>query len=196
MLWLLILKISLVLLWVFKWRWPMLVLKKYRSQRRQMPVIQRSGLFSNRLPIIVGWLNALCIIAAFFELGTLKLPEWSIFVRIAGSIALLLGLAMQILATQQLGPNYASQVVVRKGQQLVTSGLYRYQRHPIYFGEILIYAGMSLSLLSYLGLGFTLFVYLPILSYRSKIEERQLIKKFGNYYRNYRMYVSKFFPGY
>jgi protein-S-isoprenylcysteine O-methyltransferase Ste14 len=196
MLWLLFLKISLVFLWVFKWRWPVLVHQKYRSAHRQMPVILKAGILANRLPLLIGWLNGLGLVAAFFEIGTLRLPDGGIFFRVAGILAVLLGLLILVAATNQLGPDYSPQVVIRRGQRLVTAGWYRYLRHPIYFAEILIYAGMSLALLSYLSFGFALLIHFPTLSYRVKIEERQLVKYFGEAYRDYRKRVGKFFPGF
>lgn len=83
--------------------------------------------------------------------------------RALGLMLYTLGLGMAILARVQLGLNWADieSARVLRDQRVVERGLYRYVRHPIYTGDLVLLVGFELSLNSWLVLGvvpLTLFV--------------------------------------
>lgn len=74
---------------------------------------------------------------------------------------------------------------------LVTDGLYRFSRNPIYLGLTLIYLGLSLGLAS-----FACLVLLPVVLAVMQIgvihrEERYLEAKFGEAYKRYKTDVRR-----
>jgi protein-S-isoprenylcysteine O-methyltransferase Ste14 len=76
---------------------------------------------------------------------------------------------------------------------VVTTGAFRYVRHPIYLGTVLAYAGLSLATASVLSLATTALAvvfYSCIASY----EERLLEARFGDEYRRYKMRTGKWVP--
>ena len=79
-------------------------------------------------------------------------------------------------------------------RQLVTRGLYRYVRNPIYVGVLCVFLGEawlfeSPALLLYTVAAFVLF-HLFVLLY----EEPTLERKFGDRYRRYRASVPRWLP--
>jgi protein-S-isoprenylcysteine O-methyltransferase Ste14 len=74
--------------------------------------------------------------------------------QVIGVTIYTIGLATAILGRIQLGSNWSdietAQVLSR--QTVVSHGLYRYIRHPIYVGDLLLLAGFELSLNSWLVL--------------------------------------------
>jgi protein-S-isoprenylcysteine O-methyltransferase Ste14 len=92
-----------------------------------------------------------------------------------------------------LGKNLTDTTATRKEATLVTSGPYRWVRHPFYVA--MLGAVVSLSLLSanwLLGaFGLATFILLLI---RAPIEERSLEEKFGEKYRTYRAGTGAVFP--
>lgn len=80
----------------------------------------------------------------------------------------------------------------RKGI-LATTGAYRYMRHPQYFAFILIIIGFLLQWPTLITL-----IMAPILVVRyvwlAYNEERQMFKKFGQEYKEYKRKASGFFP--
>ncbi len=66
----------------------------------------------------------------------------------------------------------------------ITSGLYRYSRHPMYLAMFLIYIGTSLASASWLFFLFTIATVAPIRQ-ESILEERYCLEKYGNAYREY-----------
>jgi methanethiol S-methyltransferase len=75
--------------------------------------------------------------------------------------------------------------------QLVTGGLYKYVRHPIYTGAILfLWASPQLSWNSLaLKLAFTLYFIIG-----GMVEEKKLVEDFGDEYRAYRMKTPMIIP--
>jgi protein-S-isoprenylcysteine O-methyltransferase Ste14 len=66
----------------------------------------------------------------------------------------------------------------------VTTGLYRFSRHPIYLTEVLLLLGVSMASTSWVFLLFPLIVGVGAV-YFIKIEEAQCIGHYGNAYREY-----------
>jgi protein-S-isoprenylcysteine O-methyltransferase Ste14 len=82
---------------------------------------------------------------------------------------------------------------LKKKDTLTTEGLYRYIRHPLYAGFILIFLGFFLyipNLASLVHL-LALLVYLPVGIY---FEEKKLIQLYGEEYSSYRRHVPPIFP--
>ncbi|MCK4465123.1 MAG: isoprenylcysteine carboxylmethyltransferase family protein [Bacteroidales bacterium] len=76
---------------------------------------------------------------------------------------------------------------------LVTSGMYKYIRHPLYLSLMLVGFGILLK-----NIGFTQIILASInivfLVFTAKVEEKEMIKKFGNEYLDYMKKTKMFFP--
>lgn len=69
---------------------------------------------------------------------------------------------------------------------LVTGGPYRWCRHPLYLGFVLIIMGFDLVFGSLLGILITLFLAIPSVIYRARLEERALAGRFGEEWEAYK----------
>jgi len=81
----------------------------------------------------------------------------------------------------------------RKEHKLVTNGIYRYIRHPLYtFGSSMFIAfGMMADNWFVAALGILTFILMAI---RTPKEEANLIEKFGDEYREYMKRTGRFLP--
>jgi protein-S-isoprenylcysteine O-methyltransferase Ste14 len=68
--------------------------------------------------------------------------------------------------------------------EIVTRGIYRFSRHPIYVTEVLLLLGVSIASASWVFLLFPMIVGFGV-AYFIKIEEAQCIGHYGNAYREY-----------
>lgn len=75
--------------------------------------------------------------------------------------------------------------------KLVTTGLYRYMRHPMYTFVILL---MAASPIMTTNLAYSILIFGIYFWVGSLFEERNLIKRFGDDYRAYQKKVSRFIP--
>ena len=87
-------------------------------------------------------------------------------------------------------------VVVSGGQRpatVVSSGAFRYVRHPLYLGSILIYFGFTVSTASLFCLGL-LVVIVVFYNFIASYEEKLLEVKFGETYVTYQKNTGKWVP--
>jgi protein-S-isoprenylcysteine O-methyltransferase Ste14 len=92
-----------------------------------------------------------------------------------------------------LGRNLTDTVVTRKQHTLVTTGPYRWVRHPLYSSAALVIVGNSLVAANWFFFvaGCLMFLLLAI---RTRKEEENLIARFGDDYRNYMQRTGRFVP--
>jgi protein-S-isoprenylcysteine O-methyltransferase Ste14 len=100
---------------------------------------------------------------------------------------------MLIWMLRSLGNNITPTVVTRQEHQLVTSGPYRYIRHPLYTFGGLMFVGVSLALANWWTL-LWLIIAMVALFQRTDIEEERLIAQFGNAYREYMLTTGRYLP--
>jgi protein-S-isoprenylcysteine O-methyltransferase Ste14 len=94
------------------------------------------------------------------------------------------GIALQSSAMLALHGLYTVRLGVQPGHRLVTSGPYRWVRHPGYLSYLLSLIGIGLALSSLIGLALTAWV-LPFILWRIKSEELMLLAEFGDKYQTY-----------
>jgi protein-S-isoprenylcysteine O-methyltransferase Ste14 len=82
---------------------------------------------------------------------------------------------------------------IHKSNGIVTSGIYKYMRHPQYTGIFLIITGWMFRWLNLSTL--VMYPILLILYYRlARKEEKQVLKQYGDRYLNYKESTPMFFP--
>ena len=104
------------------------------------------------------------------------------------------GVVFSIWARAHLGRNWSGEVMVKVGHSLITSGPYRWVRHPIYSGMGLALVGTALAsgtLSGFLGLAFILFAFLV----RVRQEEALMRETFPAEYLQYSGHTARLIPG-
>ncbi len=120
------------------------------------------------------------IVQALF-LDVLPILEDPLPLRVTGLILFTAGLLLAVAGRLQLGENWANleDYSVLPEQQLVSQGVYRFVRHPIYGGDLLLLTGLELALNSWIIL-----VILPITAVvirQARREEGILTRAFPGY---------------
>lgn len=122
--------------------------------------------------------------------SSVSLPFWS---RWVGVGALLAGVALLVWTFRSLGANLTDTVVTRKKHTLVVHGPYRWIRHPLYSA-----AGLFIPALSLIAANWFFFVFgialLCVLVMRTRIEEANLVARFGDSYQDYMARTGRFLP--
>lgn len=105
-------------------------------------------------------------------LGTPAVPLGPAWGSLGGAL-MLLGATVVIAAAVRLGPRLSPFPRPRPGHDLVTDGVYRLVRHPIYGGVLLAAVGWTLLRPAVATLAVTLLLWL-LLEAKSRYEERSL----------------------
>ncbi len=114
---------------------------------------------------------------------------------VAGVLCLALGLWLFHRSHADLGTNWSVTLEVREGHRLVTGGIYRRVRHPMYLSLLLYGAGQALALPNWVA-GPSYFVVFAILfALRLGPEERMMLEEFGKDYEAYMARTRRLVPG-
>lgn len=126
------------------------------------------------------------VVLVFLAVQTLFLDLFPITsqsgpLRTIGTAIYFVGLATAVVGRLRLGKNWVDleEHQVLPEQSLVTHGIYRYIRHPIYAGDLLLIVGLELALNSWLVLG--VFMLIPVVIRQALAEEVQLSQTFPGY---------------
>jgi protein-S-isoprenylcysteine O-methyltransferase Ste14 len=126
--------------------------------------------------LFVAWLILMPLDAVRF--GWSEVPEW---LQILGALGVVLSFYIMFLTFRE---NAYLALVVKvqeeRGQSVVSSGPYRYVRHPMYASTFLFFPGSALLLGSWWGLMFCT-VLLGLLVWRIPLEERMLENGLAGY---------------
>ncbi len=139
----------------------------------------------------VGVLAFLVVQALFLDL--LPMTVDSLAWRTVGGLLFFVGLATAVAGRWQLGDNWVDledyQVLPEQG--VVARGLYRYIRHPIYTGDLLLLAGLELALNSWLLFGVAIPAFVVIRQARA---EEVLLSSRLKGYDAYCLTTKRFIP--
>jgi protein-S-isoprenylcysteine O-methyltransferase Ste14 len=113
--------------------------------------------------------------------------------QITGAVICVCGLVFTLWARHTLAGNWSSDVTFKQGHELIRTGPYRFVRHPIYTGLLIMQAGTAILIgqlrgpisLALVGIGFWT---------KLRQEERLLIRHFPDAYPAYQREVKALVP--
>lgn len=149
---------------------------------RLAPIVQRDQKAWDKTLIVAifvgwhGWLVFMALDAVRFGWSTV--PLWA---NIVGAIFIAISIFIAWLTFRE--NSFAAPVVKiqrGRGQRVISSGPYRYVRHPMYAGAIFFFFGAPLLLGSLWGLAFTP-PLIAVLAFRAVNEEQALIAELDGY---------------
>ncbi|BBX95549.1 methyltransferase family protein [Mycobacterium lacus] len=111
-----------------------------------------------------------------YRMGWSIVPGW---VSLLGDVLVAAGLGFAMLVVIQ-NSYAASTVTVETGQHVVSGGVYKFVRHPMYAGSVIMMVGIPLALGSYWGLLFVI-PGVVLLVFRILDEEKMLAQELTGY---------------
>ncbi|MFL5241190.1 MAG: protein-S-isoprenylcysteine O-methyltransferase [Gemmataceae bacterium] len=114
---------------------------------------------------------------------------------IAGTVLLGVGLWLFHRSHVDLGSNWSLTLEVRQNHQLITQGVYRVVRHPMYLALLIYSVGQALVLPNWLaGPSYGVAMVL-LIALRLRPEERMMVEQFGKDYEAYAATTKCLIPG-
>lgn len=127
-----------------------------------------SNVLSFYLTVAIPLLYLYCLTVIAKNPNTLSFP---LPIIILGILTCFIGIFLWAISMIQLKSAFG---VLPSKQVRVTTGLYKYIKHPMYLGITLTYLGLGIANQSSYGLLATLTLLLPVLIIRTRLEENQL----------------------
>jgi protein-S-isoprenylcysteine O-methyltransferase Ste14 len=105
------------------------------------------------------------------------------------------GIALRLWAIITLGRFFRGTVNIQQHHQVVTSGPYRWVRHPSYSGILLAAAALSLIMGNIASWAVFMICFLLATGYWIRVEERGLTEALGTAYTDYAAHTRRLIPG-
>jgi len=131
------------------------------------------------------------IFSSWFDFADFFLPAWLRWI----GVVLFAGAAILLWKTHRdLGRNWTPTLGIREDHTLVTKGIFKSIRHPMYTAHLLWALAQPLILTNWI-VGFS-FLVTQILQYllRIKPEEQMMLDLFGDQYQEYMNNTGRFLP--
>lgn len=113
----------------------------------------------------------------------------------AGVVGIAVGLWFLYRSHADLGTNWSITLEVREKHQLVTQGVYRRIRHPMYLALFLYSIGQVLALPNWVAGPSYLVAFTLLFALRVRREERMMQEEFGKDYEAYMTRTKRLIPG-
>jgi protein-S-isoprenylcysteine O-methyltransferase Ste14 len=158
-------------------------------------MISAAGAKTGTRPRLAVLPRALIIVLVILLIPVFKghhLTIHSPILHVLGVILLLSGLGFAVWARIYLGPNWGMPMTQKDEPELVTSGPYRFVRHPIYSGILLAALGTALAITFYWLIA--LIVLGAYFIYSATVEEKIMATSFPTTYPSYKMKTKMLIP--
>ncbi len=148
------------------------------------------------MPLII-WLPVASIVYQHRDLLLYFKTDFPVIIRGAGVILLIAGTWIHIWTGKLLrlwGLIGLPEVYEKMHGRFITTGAFSIVRHPTYLAHTMMFAGVflatgviSVGIITAVDFSVVNLIIIPL-------EERELLNRFGDEYRDYRSKVPKFFP--
>jgi protein-S-isoprenylcysteine O-methyltransferase Ste14 len=111
-----------------------------------------------------------------------------------GILAILAGSALRQWAVATLGSSFTFDVRVARDQRIISSGPYRWLRHPSYSGLLLALVGLGLALGNWLSIAVLVVLPTAGIVWRISVEEDALRRSLGDEYEDFATSRKRLIP--
>ena len=175
----------------------MVIIRAPHGQRSRGVKVVKSGRSALEIVLLtVAWL-AFFVPLVWVAAPVFAFANYSLRLAplLAGIFCLAVGLWLFARSHADLGANWSITLEVRERHQLVTQGIYRTVRHPMYSALLLYSIGQALVVPnSIAGPSYGVAMVL-LFAFRLGPEERMMLEEFGKDYEAYRGRTKRLVPG-
>ena len=114
---------------------------------------------------------------------------------ISGIVCFVIGLWLFYRSHADLGANWSITLEVRDRHRLITQGIYRRVRHPMYSALLLYGVAHALVIPNWVAGPSNLVAFAVLFALRVRAEERMMLEQFGDEYIAYMARTKRLVPG-
>jgi len=135
------------------------------------------------------------LLTPWLDFADYGLPAWaSVAAGAVGVVVFVAAIWLLWRSHADLGRNWSSTLQIVEGHSLVTDGVFRHIRHPMYTAHLLWAIAQALLLQNWIaGLAF-LVASVPLYLRRIPAEEQMMLEHFGEEYREYMKRTGRLIP--
>jgi len=131
------------------------------------------------------------VCSSVLDFADYSLPDW---LRWIGVLMFAAASVMLWMTHRDLGRNWTPTLGLREEHTLVTEGIFKYIRHPMYAAHLLWAIAQPLILTNWIA-GFSFLIpQIPQYLLRIEDEEQMMLEQFGTQYQEYMDRTGRFLP--
>jgi protein-S-isoprenylcysteine O-methyltransferase Ste14 len=167
-------------------------IRRFRIQRIAQEQSRPIDIFLD-MTTLFAWqiLPLFYVFSPWLDFANYQIPVWAGWIGVAMLAAAILLLRS---AYNALGSNWSPKIDIREGQELVTEGIFRHIRHPIYTGMWLWALSQPLVVQNWIAGWAMGILFMPLYLIRVPREEAMLLQRFGERYRDYMSRTGRIIP--
>jgi protein-S-isoprenylcysteine O-methyltransferase Ste14 len=164
------------------------------SRHHEAPRTRASQESGSRAPVVANLSAFGLFIASLLIFSRSSDTSMALPLALAGCLLALAGASLVLSARARLGRAWSLVPKADRGTGPVTTGPYRFVRHPIYVGLALLAVGQAFAFGSWPALLIALSGIVPTFAWRARAEEKLLRRTFGERYEVYRQRTKMIIP--
>jgi len=169
--------------------------KVYTAKSRGMKASKKSSNVLDMILVLVAgagmMVPILYLLSPWLDFANYALPEPS---GCVGTVIFAGAIVLLWRSHADLGRNWSATLCITGQQSLVISGVYRRIRHPMYTAHLLWAIAQGLMLANWLAGWAFLVLSIPLYVVRIPREERMMLERFGEEYREYMSRTGRLIP--
>ena len=162
-------------------------LKIIKRERGRLEIVSLSAMWLGSVILPILWVSTPLFSFADYPLRPAQYA--------AGVVLFSIGLWLFHRSHVDLSTNWSVRLDIRENHALITSGVYRRVRHPMYAAILLQAIGQALVVPNWTVGAFYLFAFMLMFSFRVGSEEQMMLQHFGDEYEIYMRKSQRLIPG-
>ncbi len=173
------------------------IMQPHMRRARKMQTARRAEPDRERVLMLTS-LTGLFVIPAIYTLT--GFPQFADYplrpgLTIAGIVVLVCALSLFFQTHRRLGRSWSVTLEIRENHGLVTDGIYRFVRHPMYSAYFLWVLSQALLLPNWIAGPAGLVGFGTLFAFRVRREEQMMLEAFGDEYAAYAARTKRIIPG-
>jgi protein-S-isoprenylcysteine O-methyltransferase Ste14 len=168
----------------------------FGKQSRNIPIISNRRGPREMVVLALAWLGSMILPLLWVFSPFLAVADYALnpLVFCTGAFIAAFGVWLFRQSHIELGKNWSISLDLREGHQLVTSGLYRHVRHPMYTSIFLYALAQALVVPNWIAGPANLIAFFVLFFMRVQSEEQMMAERFGDEYRAYTSVTTRLIP--
>jgi protein-S-isoprenylcysteine O-methyltransferase Ste14 len=184
-------RIAFGVLWVIYFCTRLFFQRRVKGSREYTHVNEHQEKLLFRLFALAFLLLPLYFLTTWIDFASIALPVW---LRWCGGLITVLGIILFGWAHKALGQNWTAILALSKDHEFVQSGPYHRIRHPMYSAFFIIGIGLGFLSANWLVGAIYLIPVLVMYAARVNLEEKMMVDRFGDPYRQYMERTGRLLP--
>jgi protein-S-isoprenylcysteine O-methyltransferase Ste14 len=172
---------------------------RYPHQRRsrRTPIALRADRVRDHVLLMISFTGLFIIPVTYVLTNEPRIASYDFHTALGwlGTLVFALSLLLFYRCHRDLGRSWSVTLEIRETHRLVTTGVYRYVRHPMYAAFFLWALAQALLLANWIAGPAGIIGFGTLFAFRVRREERMMEQNFGDAYRAYEKQTRRIVPG-